>query len=220
MSNAVRELLDGASAMLVDFDGPLASLMPPPENARAADAARAVLGGIPLPDDLASTTDHIEVLRWSLEHLPRTLMLKVEAACARLETDAAATCDEGVNCFALLNHARHSTMPVAVVSNNASLAVEAFLQRSGWLQHVDAICARTPSTVDKLKPHPDLLLAAADALGVDVGSAIFFGDSVSDVIAAKRAGCKVVGLYKSPERMLELDAAGADLVKNLQNAVC
>jgi phosphoglycolate phosphatase len=219
MSNAVRQLLDGASAMLLDFDGPLAALMPPPVNAQAAAAARAILEGVELPTDVASTTDHLAVLRWALEHLPAPLMLKVEAACARLEVEAAARCEESVNCHALLHFARRADLPVAVVSNNATPAVREFLRRTGWLPYVAVVSARTPDTVEWLKPRPDLLLVAADALRTDIGSTVFFGDSVSDVVAAKRAGCRVVGLYKGPQRMRELEAAGADLVESLGRAV-
>lgn len=219
MSDAVHGLLEGASAMLLDFDGPLAKLMPPPANAHAADAVRAALEGVSLPSGIASTTDHLAILRWSFEHLPAPLMLEVESACTRAEIDAAEVCPEAVNCFALLDYADRADLPVAVVSNNATVAVETFMRRTGWLSLVDVVSARTPDTVEWLKPRPELLLLAADALRIDIGSAVFFGDAVSDVTAAKRAGCKVVGMYKNPERMRELDAAGADLIMNLSNAV-
>lgn len=209
MSHAVRELLNGASALLIDFDGPLAALMPPPANARAADAARAVLVGVDLPDDIASTTDHLAVLRWSLEHLPAPLMLEVEAACTQAELAAAAECQESVNCSALLKYAERAGLPVAVVSNNAAAAVQAFLDRTGWLESVDVISARTPDTVEWMKPRPELLQSAADALQIDVGGAVFLGDAVSDVTAAKRAACAVVGLFKDAVRERELAQAGA-----------
>jgi phosphoglycolate phosphatase len=219
MTDEVRALLEGASALLLDFDGPLAALMPTPKNAQAADAARSVLYGVDLPDDIASTTDHLAVLRWSLEHMPAPLMLKVETACTQAELAAAVDCREAVNCSALLSYAATAPLPVAVVSNNAASAVEAFLRRTDWLAHVAVISARTPETVEWLKPRPELLLVAADALGIDIGGAVFIGDAVSDVIAAKRAGCMVVGLHKNDRRMRELHAAGADILADIGTSV-
>ena len=57
-----RELLHDADALLLDFDGPVAALMPPPANARAADLARGPLAGVAIPSPVAETTDHLAVL--------------------------------------------------------------------------------------------------------------------------------------------------------------
>lgn len=219
MNREVQALLEGASALLLDFDGPLAALMPLPANTNAADAARAVLEGIELPGGIASTTDHLAVLRWSLEHLPEHLTLEVEVACTNAELAAAGDCQESPNCAALLQYAERAGLPVAVVSNNAATAVEAFLKRMGRLAQVDAISARTPSTVEWLKPRPELLIVAADALRIDISTAVFFGDAVSDVVAAKRAGCAVVGMYKGAQRRDELQAAGAEALTALNAPV-
>jgi len=219
MSSEARALLESASALLLDFDGPLAALMPPPINAQAADTARAVLKGMELPEDVAATSDHLAVLRWALEHLPREVMLEVEAACTRAEVAAAETCEPAVNCDVLLGFAQRARIPVAVVSNNSSAAVRAFLMRTGWLAYVDASSARTSDTVEWLKPRPELLLFAADALDADIRGAVFVGDAVSDVIAAKRAGCKVVGLFKHAQRKRELEQAGANVVGPLADSI-
>ncbi|HSX67120.1 HAD family hydrolase [Nocardioides sp.] len=219
MTSEVLALLEGASALLLDFDGPLAALMPPPANAQAADAALAVLDGVELPNDIATTTDHLAVLRWSLEHLPAPLMLEVEAACTQAEVAAAADCREAVNCSALFEHAERAGLPVGVVSNNAAAAVRAFLQRTGRLGSVEVISARTPDTVEWLKPRPELLLTAAVALRVNVGEVVFVGDAVSDVIASKRVGCRSLGLYKNASRKAELEEAGADAVWPIDSQV-
>jgi phosphoglycolate phosphatase len=44
--------------------------------------------------------------------------------------------------------------------------------------------------VDTRKPDPEPLLAAADALGVDPGDALFVGDSESDELTAGNAGTR------------------------------
>lgn len=44
------------------------------------------------------------------------------------------------------------------------------------------------------KPHPEIYLKSAAALGLEPGNCVVFEDSLSGVKAGKAAGCKVVGL--------------------------
>jgi beta-phosphoglucomutase len=44
------------------------------------------------------------------------------------------------------------------------------------------------------KPDPQIYLRSAEALGIKPGQCVVFEDSLSGVMAAKRAGCKVVGV--------------------------
>jgi phosphoglycolate phosphatase-like HAD superfamily hydrolase len=63
--------------------------------------------------------------------------------------------------------------------------------------------------VERAKPDPDLFLAAADALKVDVENAIVVGDSVWDLLAARRARALGVGLLSGGYGQDELERAGA-----------
>jgi hypothetical protein len=52
-----------------------------------------------------------------------------------------------------------------------------------------------PSLAERAKPpDPDLFLAAAEKLGVDIGASIVVGDSVWDLLAARRARALAVGV--------------------------
>jgi HAD superfamily hydrolase (TIGR01509 family) len=62
------------------------------------------------------------------------------------------------------------------------------------------------------KPDPDLFLAAAERLKVPVESAVVVGDSVWDMLAARRARALGVGLLSGGYGMEELERAGADRV--------
>ena len=44
------------------------------------------------------------------------------------------------------------------------------------------------------KPDPQIYLRSAEALGIKPGQCVVFEDSLSGVMAARRAGCKVVGV--------------------------
>jgi HAD superfamily hydrolase (TIGR01509 family) len=59
------------------------------------------------------------------------------------------------------------------------------------------------------KPDPDLFLAAADRLGVEISTAVVVGDSVWDLLAARRARALGVGLLSGGYGQEELERAGA-----------
>jgi HAD superfamily hydrolase (TIGR01509 family) len=67
----------------------------------------------------------------------------------------------------------------------------------------------TRDQVRHAKPDPDLFLAAAALLGVDPGHAMVVGDSVWDLLAARRAGALGVGLMSGGYGREELERAGA-----------
>jgi len=67
----------------------------------------------------------------------------------------------------------------------------------------------TRDQVARAKPDPDLFLAAAERLGVDVTDSIVVGDSVWDLLAARRARALGVGLLSGGYGQEELERAGA-----------
>lgn len=67
----------------------------------------------------------------------------------------------------------------------------------------------TRDLVAHAKPDPDLFLAAAARLGVDIADAVVVGDSVWDLLAARRARALGVGLLSGGYGQDELERAGA-----------
>ena len=67
----------------------------------------------------------------------------------------------------------------------------------------------TRDLVRHAKPDPDLFLAAASLLDVDPRHAVVVGDSVWDLLAARRAGALGVGLQSGGYGREELERAGA-----------
>ena len=67
----------------------------------------------------------------------------------------------------------------------------------------------TRDLVRHAKPDPDLFLAAAAVLGVEPRYAMVVGDSVWDLLAARRAGALGVGLMSGGYGREELERAGA-----------
>src|SRR5262245_26428640 len=75
------------------------------------------------------------------------------------------------------------------------------------LAHPPAVVTR--DQVARAKPDPDLFLAAAERLGVDVADTVVVGDSVWDQLAARRARALGIGLLSGGYGREELERAGA-----------
>jgi HAD superfamily hydrolase (TIGR01509 family) len=67
----------------------------------------------------------------------------------------------------------------------------------------------TRDQVEHAKPDPDLFLAAAARLGVPISDSVVVGDSVWDLLAARRARALGVGLLSGGYGEDELERAGA-----------
>jgi HAD superfamily hydrolase (TIGR01549 family) len=67
----------------------------------------------------------------------------------------------------------------------------------------------TRDAVGHAKPDPDLFLEAAERLGVDIGESVVVGDSVWDLLAARRARALGIGLLSGGYGQDELERAGA-----------
>jgi phosphoglycolate phosphatase-like HAD superfamily hydrolase len=67
----------------------------------------------------------------------------------------------------------------------------------------------TRDQVAHAKPDPDLFLAAAERLGADIEQSVVVGDSVWDLLAARRARALGVGLLSGGYGEDELARAGA-----------
>jgi HAD superfamily hydrolase (TIGR01549 family) len=73
----------------------------------------------------------------------------------------------------------------------------------------DDLVVITRDQVRYAKPDPDLFLAAAEKLGVSIHDSIVVGDSVWDLLAARRARAIGVGVLSGGYGQEELERAGA-----------
>jgi phosphoglycolate phosphatase-like HAD superfamily hydrolase len=67
----------------------------------------------------------------------------------------------------------------------------------------------TRDQVEHAKPDPDLFLAGAERLGIPIDESVVVGDSVWDLLAARRARALGVGLLSGGYGEEELERAGA-----------
>lgn len=88
------------------------------------------------------------------------------------------------------------SVPLGVASNNVRATVDCVLDRAGLADRVGSVRARRPrlDSLARRKPDPFLLRGALADLGAE--TALFVGDSASDVAAARRAGVDAVLLAR------------------------
>jgi len=106
----------------------------------------------------------------------------------------------------LLDLLTRARVPWAIATSSS----EATAQTSLTLLRVpDGVPVITRDRVEFAKPNPDLFIAAADALGKQIGESFVVGDSVWDQLAAQRAHALGIGVLSGGYGREELETAGA-----------
>jgi HAD superfamily hydrolase (TIGR01549 family) len=106
----------------------------------------------------------------------------------------------------LLAYLAQQRVPHAIATSGYREAAAVTLKILGVGPDVPII---TRDQVKHAKPDPDLFLAAAEALGVPIEHSIVVGDSIWDLLAARRARALGVGLLSGGYGADELQSAGA-----------
>lgn len=106
----------------------------------------------------------------------------------------------------LLQQLSRTGVPFAIATSGCPEGGRLAVERLAIGAEVPVI---TRQEVQRAKPDPDLFLAAAERLNVPIGKAMVVGDSVWDLLAARRAGCLGVGLLSGGYGKEELEQVGA-----------
>jgi HAD superfamily hydrolase (TIGR01509 family) len=106
----------------------------------------------------------------------------------------------------LLAYLSQAGVPWAIATSGRQESARVTLDILGLSPTVPVI---TRDQVEHAKPDPDLFLAAAERLGVDIGNSVVVGDSIWDLLAARRARTLGVGLLSGGYGADELERAGA-----------
>ena len=147
-----------------------------------------------------------------IRHLAQLLGRPVDAAAlmADKERRKRAVCDHlqplpGVR--ERLREARDLGLKLAVASSSARAWVDGHLQRLQMTAAFDAV--RTKDDVARVKPHPDLYLSAAAALGVAPERCLAIEDSLNGVRSARAAQMACLAVPGPITRALDFSIASA-----------
>jgi HAD superfamily hydrolase (TIGR01509 family) len=107
----------------------------------------------------------------------------------------------------LLDYLSRAAVPWAIATSGRMESAGPALKILGV--DVAKVAVITRDQVQYAKPNPDLFLAAAKQLGVEMSASVVVGDSVWDLLAARRASALGVGLLSGGYGRDELEKAGA-----------
>ncbi len=111
----------------------------------------------------------------------------------------------------LLSYLTQAGVPWAIATSSRLESARPTLEALGVPPGTPIV---TRDQVAHAKPDPDLFLAAAERLDVPIADSVVVGDSVWDLLAARRARALGVGLLSGGYGQEELERAGAYRVYN------
>ncbi|MFF4701414.1 HAD family hydrolase [Streptomyces chattanoogensis] len=220
-SSELSEIIGATRGVLFDFDGPICDVFAgrpalgvAQELSEIVAQYDATLGG-----KAHSLDDPMEILRLAPQG-GEPVIRAIEEALTKAEVSAVKVAGPPVpGAVAALEAAHASGRKVAVVSNNSTACVRAFLMLHGLRHLVHEVVGRAAYWPDRMKPDPHSLLLAAERLGTRPNHCTLIGDSVTDVEAAAAAGSSSIGFANKPGKDLALSEAGADVVVTTMAAV-
>jgi N-acetyl-D-muramate 6-phosphate phosphatase len=108
--------------------------------------------------------------------------------------------------------------PLSIVSNRGQRSTLRFLFQFELVPFFTAVA--TGQTCRHAKPYPDPIFWAADKMGVAASSCLMIGDTVTDILAGKKAGAQTAGVLCGFGDENELRHAGADdILKNTADLI-
>ncbi len=202
----VRSIFDATDVLLLDFDGPVCAVFARHPAEQIADELRVFLVNRRRGDDfskIARTGDPFDILRYAStvgEHECQQIEKMLQA----YEVDAVGTATPTNGAHELIRKWSHSKGSVGIVSNNSTVAVNAYLRIHELMADVAFVSARTSPNPSLLKPNRHLVDQAISYAGVSAHRCTLVGDSASDILAAHAAGVKAVGYANKPGKLKQL----------------
>jgi HAD superfamily hydrolase (TIGR01509 family) len=106
----------------------------------------------------------------------------------------------------LLHHLASQQVPFAIATSGKLQSASRSLEMIDVPKGTVII---TRDQVKHAKPDPDLFIAAAEKIGVDIEHSVVVGDSVWDLLAGRRARSLTIGVLSGGYGQEELERAGA-----------
>lgn len=97
---------------------------------------------------------------------------------------------------------------MACVTNKPASFTLSLLEKSNLLPYFDLVVSG--DTLPKKKPEPDQIFYACEQLDISVQNAVLVGDSRTDIIAARRAGCMMFAVPYGYNQGRHIEAGEVD----------
>ncbi|MFS4106374.1 HAD family hydrolase [Streptomyces sp. PD-S100-1] len=220
-SSQLLDVVRVTRAVFFDFDGPVCDVFAGRPAAQVAGhlAETLVRHDAALGAKACGVVDPMEILRLAPQG-GESALREIEEELTKAEVTAVKLAGPPIpGAVAALEAAQLSGRKVAIVSNNSTACVRAFLMLHDLRHLVDTIVGRAPYWPDAMKPDPHSLLKAAAQLTVHPHDCTLIGDSVTDVEASKATGSHSIGFANKPGKDRSLGDAGADVVVSTMTVV-
>jgi HAD superfamily hydrolase (TIGR01509 family) len=104
----------------------------------------------------------------------------------------------------------HKKTKLAMATSSSKEDVEFFLKKFGWQGYFEVIISA--EEVRKSKPEPEIYLNCCKRLRTKPSECLVIGDSIFDMIAARKAGIQAIGIAIAQHSKQKLKLAGATWV--------
>jgi len=200
-------------AILFDFDGTLAEL-----NIDFLRMRRAVLdlmGDYCSPQDGMEDLYVLEMIEAGKDFISRNssgrendFFNRAHELISHIETEGSKEGELFAGTEDMLHELRSRHIKTGVVTRNCMAAVRHLFPDID--SHCDTVITRELTA--RVKPHPDHLLAALNALDTDAKFAAMVGDHPMDITVGKDVGAYAIGVLTGYSGIVSLREAGADLI--------
>ncbi len=107
---------------------------------------------------------------------------------------------------------KSSSIKIATLTNSGRAPSEWLLRKYGLFDYFDFTLTR--DDVPAMKPHPDGMFTAVSRMGLPRDRVLYVGDSVIDVMAAKKADIRIASVITGRYTAERLHQEGTDYVLN------
>ncbi len=208
------------SAIVIDLDGTL--LHTAPELAESANRMLRDMGRPPVSQDLLMSYIG-NGIHWLVKRAltgdmhaepDNALFDKALPIFEKHYTELACDSKPFQNVVKGLDAMKAAGYRLGCITNKVMRYTDPILQRSGLASYFEIVLAG--DTLPEKKPHPMPLLHSAKFFGVPIEQLLLVGDSLSDMQAARAAGCPIICVpygynHGEPVETLNVDAVIADL---------
>jgi phosphoglycolate phosphatase len=211
MTESLTDILSRARAVLFDFDGPLCDVF----AGLPAPAIAAQLNQL-LADPVA-TDDPLTVLQAAGAEGVQTAAA-VDEKLRQAERAAVEVASENQDGLSALTKCRQTGRLIGIVSNNDEQAIRSFMTRCG-IPDVDLVIGRAEGRPDLMKPHPWPLREALHRLECDPATALFIGDSGTDIEVSKSVGIPCLALANKPGKRAQFERTDSYVIDSMAEVV-
>ncbi|WP_078947956.1 HAD family hydrolase [Streptomyces griseus] len=210
----LRQLITRARVVLWDFDGPICNLFAGHPAEQVANDLVDWLGGRGLhgllTDAERQALDPQTVLRaLHRRHRHSDLVAEAGERLTQAELKAAVSARPTAYADPLIRTWTAVGSRLAITTNNHPRAVVAYLDSRGTTScFAPHVYGRTEDP-HLLKPDPDCLNRALNAMGCEPSAALMIGDAPTDFVAAAQAGVPFLGYARNERKAKPLRDAGA-----------